>query len=404
MKPNLAGSIYVRSSIKFLRFVPFDQQIWLPRAILVSDWLMLNKSSPLKLLGQMEPNLAGSIYVRYSIKLLHMVPFGQQTWPPRAILFSDWRLLKQSSPLKLLGQMESNLAGSIYVRSSIKFLCFIPFGQQIWLPRAILFSDWRLLKQSSPLKLLGQMEPSLAGSIYVRSSIKLLRFILFFQQIWLPRAILVSDWLMLNKSSPLKLLGQIKLNLAGSIYARSSIKHLHLVPFGQQIWPPRAILFSDWLMLKKSSPLKLLGQMEPNLAGSIYVRSSIKFLHFVLFGQQIWLPRAILVSDWLLLKKSSPLKLLGQMEPNLAGSIYVRSSIKLLRFVPFGQQIWLPRAILVSDWLMLNKSSPLKLLGQMEPNLAGSIYVRYSIKLLHMVPFGQQTWPPRAILFSDWLL
>jgi hypothetical protein len=47
---------------------------------------------------------------------------------------------------------------------------------------------------------------------------------------------------------------------------------------------------------------------------------------------------------------------------------------------------------------MLNKSSPLKLLGQMEPNLAGRIYVRYSIKLLHMVhrcflpslaPFGQ---------------
>jgi hypothetical protein len=33
-----------------------------------------------------------------------------------------------------------NLAGSIYVRSSIKFLCFIPFGQQIWLPRAILVS------------------------------------------------------------------------------------------------------------------------------------------------------------------------------------------------------------------------------------------------------------------------
>jgi hypothetical protein len=29
---------------------------------------------------------------------------------------------------------------------------------------------------------------------------------------------------------------------------------------------------------------------------------------------------------------------------------------------------------------MLNKSSPLKLLGQMEPTLAGIIYVRYSIK------------------------
>jgi hypothetical protein len=42
---------------------------------------------------------------------------------------------------------------------------------------------------------------------------------------------------------------------------------------------------------------------------------------------------------------------------------------------------------------MLKKSSPLKLLGQMEPNLAESIYVRSSIKLLHLVPFGQQTWP-----------
>ena len=119
--------------------------------------------------------------------------------------------------------------------------------------------------------------------------------------------------------------------------------------------------------------------MEPNLVESIYVRSSIKFLHFVLFRQQIWPPRAILITDWLLLKKSSPLKRLGQMEPILTGSIYVRPSITFLRFVPLDQQIWLPRAILVSDWLMLNKSSPLKLLGQMEPNLAGSIYVRSSI-------------------------
>jgi hypothetical protein len=31
--------------------------------------------------------------------------------------------------------------------------------------------------------------------------------------------------------------------------------------------------------------------------------------------------------------------------------------------------------------------------GQMEPNLAGNICVRSSLKLLHLVPFGQQTWP-----------
>jgi hypothetical protein len=42
-------------------------------------------------------------------------------------------------------------------------------------------------------------------------------------------------------------------------------------------------------------------------------------------------------------------------------------------------------------------------LSQIKPNLTGSIYVRSSIKLLHLVPFGQQTWPPRAIPFLDHL-
>jgi hypothetical protein len=50
---------------------------------------------------------------------------------------------------------------------------------------------------------------------------------------------------------------------------------------------------------------------------------------------------------------------------------------------------------------MLNKSSPLKLLGQMEPNLAGSIYVRYSIKLLHMVPFGHRCFLPSLAPFGQ---
>jgi hypothetical protein len=106
--------------------------------------------------------------------------------------------------------------------------------------------------------------------------------------------------------------------------------------------------------------------MEPNLAGSIYVRSSIKRLHLVPFGQQIWLPRAIFFSDWLMLKKSSPLQLLGQMEPNLTGSIYVRSSIKCLRFVPFCQQIWLPRVNLVTvgeDFFNISQSEKKIALG-----------------------------------------
>jgi hypothetical protein len=52
----------------------------------------------------------------------------------------------------------------------------------------------------------------------------------------------------------------------------------------------------------KSSPLKLLSQMNRKLVGSIYGRSSIKIAHFVLIRKQTWPPQAILVSDWLISK------------------------------------------------------------------------------------------------------
>jgi hypothetical protein len=45
--------------------------------------------------------------------------------------------------------------------------------------------------------------------------------------------------------------------------------------------PPQAILVSDLLISKKSSPLKPLGQMNQNLVGSILGRSSIKIAHLV---------------------------------------------------------------------------------------------------------------------------
>jgi hypothetical protein len=40
---NLVGSIYGRSSIKFAHFVPIRLQTWPPQAILVSDWLISKK-------------------------------------------------------------------------------------------------------------------------------------------------------------------------------------------------------------------------------------------------------------------------------------------------------------------------------------------------------------------------
>jgi hypothetical protein len=61
----------------------------------------------------------------------------------------------------------------------------------------------------------------------------------------------------------------------------SELNQHSLVPICSQTWPPQAILVSDWLIFKKSSPLKPLGQMDRNLAGSILGRSSIKIAHLV---------------------------------------------------------------------------------------------------------------------------
>ena len=101
-----------------------------------------------------------------------------------------------------------------------------------------------------------------------------------------------------------------------------------------------------------SSPLKPFCQMNRNMVGSIYGRSSEKIAHFVPVRLQIWMPQTILVSDWLISKRSSPLKRLCQMNRNLVRSIFGNSSIKFAYFVPIRKQIWPPQAILVSDWLI----------------------------------------------------
>jgi hypothetical protein len=52
MEPNLAESIYIRSSIKFLLFVPFRQQIWLPREIKKKNVVWKGKLSDMGLKGK----------------------------------------------------------------------------------------------------------------------------------------------------------------------------------------------------------------------------------------------------------------------------------------------------------------------------------------------------------------
>ena len=76
--------------------------------------------------------------------------------------------------------------------------------------------------------------------------------------------------------------------------------------------------------------------MNRNLVGNIIGRSSIKSAHFVMIHYQTWPPQAILVSDWPIFVKSSPLKPLGQMNRNLVGIIYGMFSMKIVHFVPIG--------------------------------------------------------------------
>jgi hypothetical protein len=56
--------------------------------------------------------------------IAHFVPIGLQTWPPQAILVSDWSISKKSS-LKLPSQMNRNLVGSIYMYVEGSVLSFL---------------------------------------------------------------------------------------------------------------------------------------------------------------------------------------------------------------------------------------------------------------------------------------
>ena len=87
------------------------------------------------------------------------------------------------------------------------------------------------------------------------------------------------------------------------------IKIAHLVAIRKQTWPPQAIFASDWLISKKSSPLKPLCRINRNFIGSILGRTSIKIAHLVAIREQTWPSQAILVSAWLISKKCSLLKL-----------------------------------------------------------------------------------------------
>ena len=90
----------------------------------------------------MNQHLVGSIYGRPSLKNAHFDPRHLQTWPPQAIVISDWSISKKMFPLKPLGQINRHFVGSSYGNPSIKSAHFVPIHKQT--ATTLLVSDWSI--------------------------------------------------------------------------------------------------------------------------------------------------------------------------------------------------------------------------------------------------------------------
>ena len=103
---------------------------------------------------------------------------------------------------------------------------------------------------------------------------------------------------------------------------RSSTKVSHFILIGWKLTKKSLFLFLIG-QLKKSS--QKIASRNKTLPGMMYGMFPIKTLHCTLICQVAWLLEVWLVKY----KNSSPMKLLGQLEPNIARMIFGKSSTKI---------------------------------------------------------------------------
>ena len=170
-------------------------------------------------------------------------------------------------------------------------------------------------------------------------------------------------------SFPLRPLGQIKIHLSSRIYVKSLIKFLHFIPIRHHTWPHWWFFLLTGRFMKKSSPMKPLANSQKDKAHSRYV---VFFIVLFLMG--------------LYFKELHFCKPLDQME--LSRNVYQKSSIKFVHFVSIVRNTWLPWTI-IFFWLAANKKFFLQ-------NLLLKTCKSKNINRKHFVDMG--------IFVFDWLI
>jgi hypothetical protein len=94
----------------------------------------------------MNQKLVGRILGRSSINITHLVPIRKQTWPPQAILVSDWLISKKIFSSETAFPNELKFGRKQLWKVLYKDCSFCPDPLKKWPPQAILVSDWPIKK------------------------------------------------------------------------------------------------------------------------------------------------------------------------------------------------------------------------------------------------------------------